>query len=178
MTLIQKLKTFLLLQLLVMCMHILPEIFTFRLVLFFYTEYQKKHCFWRLAAFRKKNHKIIFLVIISFVLNRFKALVNQTFTQTFPMDLPTICVNIPNKLQGYKSICSGLLVTLLPPEKLLPAFFLVDQKPNCYKWLCSRNHNKIGNLYMMISHNIQIYTFLAFYFYILSPRKQKLKIDT
>ena len=51
MALTQKLKTFLSLQLLVTCMHILPEIFTFRLVLFFLILSTKR----RLTVFLKIN---------------------------------------------------------------------------------------------------------------------------
>lgn len=47
------------------------------------------------------------------------------------MDLPSICVHIPNKLQGYKVIYSGLLAILLPGRRepqLLQATMLPDSK--------------------------------------------------
>lgn len=58
-----------------------PEFFTFRFALFFFnTKYQKKH-FLKINCVQKKNNAIICWIIISFTLNRLKALVTQTFVE-------------------------------------------------------------------------------------------------
>lgn len=55
--------------------------FAFHSLFYYYTKYLKEALFLEINYVQKKNHKIIFLVIISFMLNKFKALVNQTFAK-------------------------------------------------------------------------------------------------
>lgn len=69
------------------CAHIISQN-SLHLNLFdFYPMCQKKPCFLKtnyVQTKKKKNHKIIFLAIISFTPNRFKALANQTFAEHSP----------------------------------------------------------------------------------------------
>lgn len=90
---------------------------------------------------------------------------------TFPVDLPSICVNMPNKLQGYTVIYSGLLVTLLPLNNWrLP---LPGRQETQLLQAVVLPESKTDYLYRMVNSNIQIYVIHSFLFYILlSPIQQ------
>lgn len=75
------------------------------------------------------------------------------------MDLPSICINIPNKLQGYKVIFSGLLVALLPLHNY-SSLCLADKKTDCYK--PQSTGNKTISLDVILSYII----FLLLHLYI------------
>lgn len=74
------------------CVYNFPEFFTFKQVLFFILS-TRESLILKINSVpakkekkkrKKKNHKIVFLVIIGFILDRFKALVNQTFAEHSP----------------------------------------------------------------------------------------------
>lgn len=112
-----------------LCVHNIPEFFTFKLVLFFILSARGRTVFWRLTMFRqKKNHKIIFLPIISFTLKRFKALVNQTFAEHSPW----IC-----QASVFTSQINSRVIKLFTQVYWLYSC-LVEENPNCYKQQCSQ----------------------------------------
>lgn len=90
----------------------------------------------QLCNFRKKNYKIMFLVIISLKLNRFKALVNQTFVEHSQWIYQASVLTSQINSRVIKLFTLVYWLHFCPWT--VAAFCQVDKKPNCYNSSVSR----------------------------------------